>query len=259
MIMSLRSDKVGGMEMIAFLTSSPTGPLDGARKVEGLDKWNSFVDNLKKYWKPSARNLMITAAPDEYERNDEMIEFFSRASTISGLSWSAFDLWDGRDGYVSQEMLHSYDVIWLGGGHGPTQNTFFQEIELKEKLQGFEGIIIGISAGSMNSADVCYALPEEDGEAVDPEYKRFIRGLDLTKTQILPHYQMVKDWYKDGMRLYDDIVYGDSYGNCFLVLPDGSYLLIKDGVETVWGEAWKVADGKIYKICEQNETIIWEK
>ena len=55
------------------------------------------------------------------------------------------------------------------------------------------------------------------------------------------------------------IVYGDSYGNCFLVLPDGSYLLIKDGVETVWGEAWKVTDGSIYKICEQNETIIWTK
>ena len=92
MIASLQSDKVGGDRMVVFLTSSPSGPLDGARKVDGLDKWNSFVDNLKKYWKPNARNLMITAAPDEYERNDEMIEFFSRASTTSGLSWSVFEI-----------------------------------------------------------------------------------------------------------------------------------------------------------------------
>ena len=37
--------------MILFLTSSPTGPLDGSRPVDGLDKMNHFVDNLRKYWK----------------------------------------------------------------------------------------------------------------------------------------------------------------------------------------------------------------
>ena len=35
--------------MIVFLTSSPTGPLDGARKVDGFDKKNKFYENLKKY------------------------------------------------------------------------------------------------------------------------------------------------------------------------------------------------------------------
>ena len=29
--------------MVIFLTSSPTGPLDGSRKVNGLDKKNYFV------------------------------------------------------------------------------------------------------------------------------------------------------------------------------------------------------------------------
>ena len=62
--------------MVVFLTSSPTGPLDGSRKVVGLDKKNRFVDNLRKYWKKDAKNLMITATPDAYEQNDEMISFF---------------------------------------------------------------------------------------------------------------------------------------------------------------------------------------
>ena len=39
--------------MVIFLTSSPTGPLDGSRKVNGLDKKNYFVENLRKYWKES--------------------------------------------------------------------------------------------------------------------------------------------------------------------------------------------------------------
>lgn len=231
--------------MILFLTSSPTGPLDGSRPVEGLDKMNSFVENLKKYWKPNSRNLMITATPDNYEQNDEMIEFFGNAVKKDDFTWSAFDLWDRRTVDVSKEALHSYDVIWLGGGHVPTQNQYFKELHLREKIKGFEGIVIGISAGTMNSADTVYAQPEHEGESVDLDYKRFIQGLGLTKTMILPHYQMVKDYYLDGKRLYEEITYGDSYGHEFLVLPDGSYLMSVDGDETVWGEAYYIKDGKI--------------
>jgi len=85
---------------------------------------------------------------------------------------------------------------------------------------------------------------------LDLDFKRFIKGLNLTKTQILPHYQMVKDWYLDGMRLYDDITYGDSYGREFLVLEDGSYLMIRNGEESVWGNAYIISDGQIQKIKE---------
>jgi len=239
--------------MVVFLTSSPTGPLDGSRKVTGLDKKNHFVDNLRKFWKPGAKNLMITATPDSYEQNDEMISFFEHAVKTDGFSCQPFEVWDSRTEDFSKEKLHSYDVIWLGGGHVPTQNRFFKEISLREKMEGFRGIVIGISAGTMNAADIVYVQPEHEGEAVDPLFQRFIQGLNLTKTQILPHYQMVKDWYLDGMRLYDDITYGDSHGHQFLVLEDGSYLLIQNGTESVWGNAYEVSDGQIRKIKEDEE------
>lgn len=228
-----------------FLTSSPTGPLDGSRPVEGLDEANGFLDNLKKYWKKNSRCLMITASPEEYQQNDEMTAFFAGAVEQSGLTISCFDLWDGRAGDVTAEELHSYDVIFLGGGHVPTQNAFFHQIGLREKIQVFDGIVIGISAGSMNSADLVYAQPELPGESEDPEYQRYLQGLNLTKTMILPHYQMVKDHRLDGRRLYEDITYPDSMGREFLVLPDGSYLMCIDGEEIVCGEAWILRDGKI--------------
>jgi len=236
--------------MLVFLTSSPTGPLDGSRKVTGLDKKNYFVENLRKYWKPGAKNLMITATPDAYEQNDEMISFFENAVKTDGFTCAPFEVWDSRTKDFSKEKLHSYDVIWLGGGHVPTQNRFFEEIGLREKIEGFAGIVIGISAGTMNAADIVYVQPEHEGEALDLDFKRFIKGLNLTKTQILPHYQMVKDWYLDGMRLYDDITYGDSYGREFLVLEDGSYLMIRNGEESVWGNAYIISDGQIQKIKE---------
>lgn len=239
--------------MVVFLTSSPTGPLDGSRKVDGLDKKNKFVENIRKYWKPNSKNLMITATPDSYEQNDEMISFFENAVKKDGFSCQPFEVWDSRTEDFSKEKLHSYDVIWLGGGHVPTQNQFFKEIRLREKMEGFNGIVIGISAGTMNAADVVYAQPEHEGEAVDPNFQKFIQGLNLTKTQILPHYQMVKDWYLDGMRLYDEITYGDSYGHKFLVLEDGSYLMSQNGVESVWGNAYEISDGRICKISEDIE------
>lgn len=243
--------------MIVFLTSSPSGPLDGSRKVPDLDHMNQFVENLKKFWKEDARCLMVAAGPDEYDCNDEMIDFFARVSAQAGLPHSVFEIWDRRRAPLSKEEIESYDVIWLGGGHVPTQNVFLKEIGLREKMKDYQGIVIGISAGTMNSADVVYAQPELPGEATDPAYQRFITGLGLTKTQILPHYQMVKDWYKDGMRLFEDITYSNSYGNNFLALTDGSYLMIENGAETVWGEAYRIADGNINKVCETDERCIW--
>ncbi|MDD7389993.1 MAG: Type 1 glutamine amidotransferase-like domain-containing protein [Lachnospiraceae bacterium] len=240
--------------MITFLTSSPTGALDGSYVVDGLDSSNSFTDNLKKYWKKNARVLMITAFPSAHEASDQMTEFFRDVTVKAGLSVSCFDLWDDRTCDTSGETLNSYDVIILGGGHVPTQNDFFQKLSLKEKIRGFDGIVIGISAGSMNAADIVYAQPEEDGEAADPSYQRWIPGLALTDINVLPHYNMVHDYYKDGMHLFRDITCPDSDGHKFLALADGSYLMITPEETKVYGNAWKIYPDRIEQICHTGES-----
>ena len=233
------------MNRTVFLTSSPTGDLDGRYTCEGFDTRNGFLDRLKTVWPENARCLMITAAPAEADRNDEMTGFFHDAVIKSGLTAGCMDLWDDRTADFSETCLLSYQVIFLGGGHVPTQNAFFSRIGLREKLRRFEGVIVGISAGSMNSADVVYAQPELPGESVDPSYRRFLDGLDLTRTMLLPHYQMVKDSFLDGKRLFEDITYGDSAGRCFTAIPDGSYLMIRSGTESIHGPAWLIRDGRI--------------
>ncbi len=241
--------------MIVFLTSSPTGALDGSYIVDGLDNRNGFVDQLRKVWKENARCLMITAFPEDYPASDEMTEFFHQATLKMDLTCSAYDLWDNRTTDFSEETLLSYDVIFLGGGHVPTQNAFFRRIDLRNKLRHFQGIIIGISAGSMNCADDVYSQPELPGESLDPNYKRWIKGLGLTDINILPHYQMIKDSYKDGKPLFRGITCLDSYGHKFLALCDGSYVLIKDGIATVYGEAYKLFPDAIMKACDQDHSL----
>lgn len=239
--------------MITFLTSSPTGALDGSYVVDGLDTSNAFTDNLKKYWKENARVLMITAFPSEHAASDQMTGFFRDAAVKAGLSVSCFDLWDDRSCDTSREALLSYDVIFLGGGHVPTQNAFFKKLFLRENIQDFDGIVIGISAGSMNAADIVYAQPEEDGEATDPSYQRWITGLALTDINVLPHYNMVHDYYKDGMHLFREITCPDSEGHKFLALADGSYLMITPEETKVYGNAWKLFPDRIEQICHTGE------
>lgn len=256
--------------MILFLTSSPTGDLDGRYTCSGLDNRNGFANQVRKAWRPDARVLMITAFPDDDEANAQMGAFFHDAVLKTGLSLSVFDLWDhdvlADASWYSKESLHSYDVVFLGGGHVPTQKKFFDQLHLRESFEGFDGIVIGISAGTMNSADVVYAQPEEPGEATDPDYQRFIKGLGLTDINILPHYQLVKDTYKDGMHLFKEISLPDSKGRRFLSLPDGSYVIdwkgrtrLGDGQWTeemparVYGKSYLLEDGQIRCYSEDGE------
>ena len=241
--------------MIVFLTSSPTGPLDRSRIVEGFDTKNKLVENLKMRWVENAKCLLISAAPADAAMADGMRAHMVEAMRISGLSVSVCDIWDNRTEDFSVEVLRSYDVVFLGGGHVPTQNAFFQRINLREKMAQFNGMVIGISAGTMNCADVVYAQPELEGESVDPEYKRFIPGLGLTKINVLPHYQMIKDAMLDGQRVFEDISYADSMGRCFYALVDGSYIISCGGIEIIYGEAYRIADGKIEKICDEGWTF----
>lgn len=242
--------------MTVFLTSSPTGPLDRSRIVEGFDTKNKLVENLKARWVEDARCLLISAAPAEAAFADGMRDHMKAAMQISGLSVSDFDVWDDRTEDFSVEALKSYDVVFLGGGHVPTQNAFFQRIDLRGKMAKYEGLVIGISAGTMNSADVVYAQPELEGESVDPDYKRFVAGLGLTKINVIPHYQMIKDAVLDGQRVFEDITYSDSVGRAFYTLVDGTYILCENGVETIWGEAYRIADGVLKQICEEDQTLI---
>ena len=153
-------------------------------------------------------------------------------------------------------MVAHSDVILLAGGHVPTQNAFFRELGLRELLADYPGVVMGVSAGSMNAADTVYAQPEEAGEAVDPAYQRFLPGLGLTQVNILPHYNMVRDNVLDGMRLFEDITFRDSFGQRVIVLQDGSYVLQEDGRASLWGESRLIRDGSMEPLCAEGESVL---
>ena len=238
--------------MKLFLTSNIGGSIkvDGKRVPTRLCEDNDMLRNIKDRWIDNSKVLIVGGAADDTAVNDSIRNIFVSAFVMSDLMIDKMDICDNRNLGIIED-IKDYDAVILTGGHVPTQNKFFEDINLKKYLKDYQGIVIGISAGSMNCADTVYAQPELDGESIDPNYRRFIKGLGITKYNVLPHYQDIKDDMLDEKRLFEDITYADSYGQRFYTLEDGSYILIENEAAILYGAAYLISEGKIEKICDK--------
>ena len=237
--------------MKLFITSSPF--VDGADRPI-MDPQNGLIHRLKQALPPYCRCLYICSSPDRRDLNctfgADVFQIFAQ----EGMPFSHYAVLDNDNAYEARKLVRESDLIVLAGGHVPTQNAFFHKIRLPELLRDYGGVVLGISAGSMNMAATVYAQPEEPGES-SPEYERFIPGLGLTEVNILPHYQKVKDYTVDGLRLFEEITYPDSEGNCFFVLPDGSYIYQDEERLLLCGKGYSLADGIMQQLTEDGEII----
>ena len=236
--------------MICFLTSRVDLPDMGT-----LNPANRFIDELRLRFPNPCRALHICSDPDGWNKTDYYAALTKKMFEDGGFTFECFYTLDSRNEDLAKELVRESNLLILSGGHVPTQNLFFNKIGLRSLLKDFDGIVIGMSAGSMNSADVVYSQPEEEGEAIDPEYQRFLTGLGLTKINLLPHYQKNKDNVLDGLRIYEDIACSDSIGKTFYAIPDGSYLFINAGKEELRGEAYMVKDGVISKVSSRGDVL----
>lgn len=235
--------------MTLFITSSPF--LEGADRAL-LSSANGFLDRIRQALPPTPRALFVCSDPNDHEMTCQFGAETMAAFARARIPFSAYQVLDGENAGDAAELIAQTDFIILAGGHVPTQNAFFQDIDLADLLRDFPGTIMGISAGSMNLAENVYIQPEEPGES-SPDFVRFAPGLGLTDVNILPHYQKVKDVWLDGRRLFEDITYADSYGQMFFVLPDGSYFYQDDEKLLLCGESWLIHDGEIEPLLHNGE------
>lgn len=238
--------------MILFLTSSPCVP-NADRAI--LNPVNGFVDRLRAVLPPYAHCLFVCSDPDSFQLTDRFGQDMADAFEEAGMPFGEFAVLDHRNAEYAAEMIAESHMLILAGGHPPTQNRFFQEIGLKELLEDFPGIVLGISAGTMNAAIEVYAQPEQPGEGIAPEYEKFYPGLGLTHVQVLPHYQQVKDDVLDGLRLFEDIAYPDSMGRVFYALVDGSFLYRDHEEYALLGEAYRIRDGVLEQVTRVGQRL----
>lgn len=203
---------------------------------------------------PLPRVLLVSAAPDDQAFTDSVLEGMSLCIHRSGILTEEIVMLDRHNAAKAPELVRRAHWIILCGGHVPTQNKFINEIGLKELLRDFDGVVMGCSAGSMNCASRVYSHPELPGEAVDPQYCRSLVGLGLTDINLVPHFYQVRDVWLDGRRLFEDVVFPDSWQHRFYTLPDGGYIKVKDGRSTLYGDAWEISDGRMRQVSYENSS-----
>lgn len=240
--------------MTLFLTSSHTLGWAG-----DLNTANGLADGLRAALTENGsashgiRCLMVTSFPDDEEITDRMAweirECFERAD----MPFTRYEVLDRRTQQYAARMIRQANFIILCGGHVPTENKFFRQLKLRERLQRWDGVMLTISAGSMNCADIVFSTPEYDGEAQDPKYKTYLRGLGLTDINIIPHFQNLKSTKIDGLRLMEDIVAYHSFMHPVYCLPDGSYIYITPEVVEMRGLIYRMKDGVMRCVCREGK------
>lgn len=241
--------------MTLYLTGSPTRFGEPSFTTD-----NGFLADVKASLaavtgpdrKP--RVLLVSAAPDDKGFTDSVKKGMSQCIHRSGIQTASITMLERRNAKKAQELVRQADWVILCGGHVPTQNKFIHEIGLRELLKGYEGVVMGCSAGSMNCAEDVYSHPEMPGEATDPDYKRWLKGLGLTDINLVPHFEQVRYAQVDGLRLFEDIAFPDSWGHRFYTFRDGGYVKVKDSRATLYGEAFEITRGAMHRVSEENKT-----
>ncbi len=228
--------------------------IDGEKVPCIIDNSNKMVDFLKHALTIQKKLVILPSNPEDFERNDFFHKINESSFKMSGFSFNKVITIDNRNKNDIESLIQGANLIILGGGRVPIQNKWFKEINLKVLLKDYDGIIVGISAGSMNSSDLVYSCPEDEGEAINPNYDRWIEGLGLTDIKILPHYDELTTKEIDGLKVIEDIVLPDSYKYPIYGINDGSFIKIEKKEKIIYGECFKIHNGVITKICDNGNT-----
>lgn len=243
-----------GEEMNLLLTSAIPFYFkneQGEKIAQHFGNENKIFDMIKTLT-PRQNNFVFVASNEtNYEATDiyANITFESFDMTIP---FENYIILDGRTKDNAKDIIDNADLIFLCGGHVPSQNKFFQNINLKSLIKNSKALIIGQSAGSMNAAKVVYAQPELEGESIDPNFKRYIDGLGLTNISILPHFEQCIDDILDGKNVLKEISIPDSKTRPFIAYSDGAYIHDNGKNQIMYGKSYLFKDGTYKKLTDEN-------
>lgn len=217
-----------------------------------LNSQNGFIDKIHEYV-DDINCLYIPSNPYRQFLTNTISSHHKRAFEKSGFTVKSWDVFSFFQKNILKKLISNANLIILAGGHVPTQNKFFNDIRLKQCIKDYKGLVIGISAGSMNSATEVYAQPEKLGEVKSPNYDRFLEGLGIVDISVLPHYKDVQDERLDNQRIMEDVTLPDSYGRKFYAIEDGAFIVATEN--KIYGNCYVIKDGKIKKVCNTGEAV----
>ncbi len=195
---------------------------------------NLLRQDLKK-----AKVLVGIAAGDDTAKSD--MYFFEGTEKYSSIvsifrdvsNIESFILLDKRiTGDLAKEILKKADVIYLTGGDPYIQLDYIKNNGLDVILKSFEGIIVGVSAGSMNQGKIVYYSKDEHY----PETKIY-EGLGLVDITIDPHFDALNEEQVSENKKWSESI-------PIIGLPNDSFIVVDNGNVRVCGENYQYYSNK---------------
>jgi len=204
---------------------------------------NNFLKNMKESIKDYNKFVIIASDPDNYEQNDDYLKLDMKALELSGLCFKENIVLDNRNKEDIANVLNNSSLIFLSGGDTLQQNMFFNNINLKNYIKKTTACIVGISAGSINSAKIVFNSPECEKDLSNPT---ILEGLDLTMINVEPHFDC------DNLnKIQMDAILKESHNRVIYGLPDKSYIFNNK----IYGNCYKIYNGNIELISNDNEIV----
>lgn len=188
--------------------------------------------------KISKRNKFAFVASEfekAHEKTDKYFRFFLNMFEEAGIYFEETYVIDGRMSVdEAQKTVTEADVIWLSGGDTPTQFHYFQKYGLDKVIKQHGGIVIGMSAGSINLAKTSICTLSCG------HYKQNIyNGLGCVDISVEPHF--VRDKVSNELIALSKEY--TIYGLC-----DDSLIVCSDKRIEFYGEIYKLSHGDIERI-----------
>ena len=170
-----------------------------------------------------------------HEKTDKYFHLFLDMFEGIGIHFEEAYVVDGRmSEEEAQRAVAEADVVWLSGGDTPTQFRYFQTYGLDKVLSAHDGVIIGMSAGSINMAKTAICTLSCG------HYKQEIySGLDCVDISVEPHF-VRENVSEELIELSEDYTI---YGLC----DEGLIVCSGETVE-FYGEVYRISCGNVEKM-----------
>ncbi len=226
---------------------------NGNQIARSIPNTNLLYQNLRDSIVRYRNALYVASDPNNYDINDKYANLYFESLDMC-IPFENYDILDNRTIDNADQMVKDADLIILSGGHVPTQNKFFHDINLSEHIRMSNAVIVGISAGSMNCATSVYCVPELSGEAT-LDFKGYYEGLGLTEINIMPHITDMLSEKVDNVSIMHQYILPDSVETSVLAIPDGSYVMLEKNSARLFGEGYMIRDGKMTQLSNINEVV----
>lgn len=203
-----------------------------------ISKEQGFNEIQREYLKKDIKNndtiVFIATTFDDYEKNDLYYNNLIKHFKNIDITFNKAYLIDNRvDKDLAKDYILKSNIIFLMGGDTKKQIDSVKEYDLFEILKSKEGIILGVSAGSMNqSSRVVYK--NDYNNYVIEDYE----GLGYIDINIYPHLDFNNiDYLKE--------VFEVSNYTKIVALPNDSFIRIENNNIDFVGEYYTIQNSKI--------------